>query len=288
MNKFYFSLLIFLAVVFLISVKVSAVDRIKTSEHFVASSAAPVSGAFNSSFTFYIGDDLSGVSNPVKSLYFKASGVYTGGGSLSFSLDSDAATTKTFTLPTVSAPTPFEILYKDPSNKISPTSGGSYSYTLNVSPSGVTIYGLGAKLVETHRYKPPACGGFPATGELTSRVFDTGTEGAAYNSVMWEGTLPANTKVRFQLATSDCANGAADYPTCSAESWNFIGGESCSSSAYYEPLVDEAMEIGCFANHNNKRYFRYKAVLCSDALSGCVAGGSNTPQITDIVISWSP
>ena len=266
-------------------------EKIKSSEHFITSSDASISSATSSPFTLYIGDNLSGVTNPVKSVYFAVSGVYTGSGSLEMKINDDNATAKAFTLPNVGAtPTPFEILYKDETGKISPVSAGSYNYTLNLNPSGVTIYGLGVKMNVTHRYKPPACGGFPATGELTSMVFDTGTEGAAYNSIMWKGNLPSNTKVQLQLATSNCSNGASDYPTCSVGTWSFMGvsgsGETCSSSDYYDPLADTPADIKCYNEHNNKRYFRYRVQICSS--SDCATAGSYTPEVQDVVVSWSP
>ena len=261
----------------------SSNEKIKTTEHFVISSDSQISSATSSQFTVYIGDNLSGVANPVKSVYFTASGVYTGNGTIKFEIDSDAATAKTFTLPNVgTAPTPFEIIYKDDTNKINPISAGSYSYAFNITPSGVTISGLAAKATISHRYKPPTCGGgYPATGDLTSAVFDTGAEGAAYNSVMWKGNLgTGNTgKVRFQLAVSDIPDPGT---------WTYVGsdGTSCGISFWYDlPSHDTPKELKCFSDFNNKRYFRYKVQICS---TDCSVGGSYTPQVDDVVVSWSP
>ena len=159
-----------------------AANQIKSTEVHITQSDAAVSSATSSAFSLYIGDNLSGVSTPIKSVYVAISGVYTGNGTLGAQLDSDAATAQTFTLPNVgSTPTPFEVLYKDPTNTINPQSAGTYTYTLNLAPSGITIYGLGVKAVETHRYKPPSCGaGYPATGTLISSTFDTAiADGAA-------------------------------------------------------------------------------------------------------------
>ena len=261
-------------------------EKIKTAEFFVASFDSQISSATSSQFSIYIGDNLAGVTNPVKSAYFTVSGVYTGNGTLQLKIDSDDATAKTYTLPDVSAtPTPFEIIYKDDSNKINPTSAGSYTYTLYITPSGVTISGLGAKVTISHRYKPPTCGGgFPATGELTSIVFDTGTEGAAYNSAYWKGTLggspPNQGKVKFKLATSDSSGGP----------WTYYGsdGTSCGASFWYDPGgADTPIEISCAPQyHNNQRYFRYKIQICSS--SDCSTSGAYTPTVEDVVVSWSP
>ncbi len=55
-----------------------------------------------------------------------------------------------------------------------------------------------------------------ASGYLISSTFDTGFEdGVAYNSIMWLGSLGiGTTSVTFQLATSNCSNGASDPPAC--------------------------------------------------------------------------
>ncbi|MBI5147853.1 MAG: hypothetical protein HZA37_01740 [Parcubacteria group bacterium] len=266
-----------------------AVDQIKSTDTFITSGDGAVSSATSTSFTLYIGDNLSGVTNPIKSVYFAISGVYTGNsGTLKLDINGDASTAKTFTLPDVgSTPTPFEIMYKDDTNKINPASAGSYAYTLNTTPTNVTVYGLGAKMTETHRYKPPACGGaYPATGELISRIFDTGTDGAAYNSVMWKGALggPSQNqgKARLKIATSDSDGGP----------WNYRGPETtCSTnttsdSDWYVAAADTPVEVGCYSYHNNKRYFRYQIQICSS--SDCSTGGEYTPQVDDVIISWSP
>ncbi len=266
-------------------------QKMKATESIVADSATPVSADQEYPFTLFIGDDLTDVTAPaMKSLTFTASGVYTGNGTITFKIDNDGATSKAFTLPSVSSPTPFEIEYKDPSDKISPTSGGSYAYTLNFNPSGVTVYGLGVKMKETHRYKPPACGGMPVLADLTSAVFDsTGSaDGAGYNSVMWKGTLggPGSNegKVRFQFAGSNDSGG----------SWTYIGGTTCASGDWFDaPTPGTPVELVgtgtdaelCRSAWNNKRYFRYKIRICSN---NCTAAGTYTPTVNDVVVSWAP
>jgi len=257
----------------------SLANEIKTTETYIYDSDAAVSSQVNQSFSLYIGDNLSGVSTPVKSVHVAMSGVYTGNGTLELQLDSDPTTSQIFTLPNVGGtPTPFEILYNDPSDTISPTSSGTYSYTLNIIPSGVTLYGLGVKSVMTHRYKPPTCGGYSPTGTLESSTFDTEiTNGAAYNSLIWYGALGAGDvgRVQLQLATSNNAGGP----------WNYYGAD-CSLGTYYEPTASTTTEVGCPTIHNNNRYFRYKIRICS--ANDCVAAGATTPQVDDVVINWSP
>ena len=263
---------------------VYAADQVKTTETLIYSSNTAISSVVNPSFTVYIGDNLSGVTNPVKSLYFVASGVYTGNsGTINFKIDSDAGTSQTFTLPDVgTTPTPFDLIYKDPSGKISPTSGGSYGYTLNFTPSGVTIYGLGVKMSETHRYKPPTCGGLPPYGDLVSAVFDTtgSADGAGYNSVLWKGSIGTG-KVKFQFAVASDPAGPWTYlgPAC-------IGG----AGDWFDPgAPDTPIELKgetCQAAWNNKRYFRYKIRICS--ASNCTDNGATSPVVDDVVVNWAP
>ena len=135
--------------------------------------------------------------------------------------------------------------------------------------------------------------GLPATGTLDSAVFDTYTTGAAlqgpaYNSIMWKGNQNGSLgKVQFQLATSDCANGTTNYPTCSTGAWSFIGGATCNSAGYYDTTgTDAPVELSCApANHNNQRYFRYRVRLCS---GDCSTGGTASPIVNDVVVNWAP
>ncbi|MEK7103752.1 MAG: hypothetical protein AAB870_05375 [Patescibacteria group bacterium] len=263
-------------------IDVDAVDQIKTVELYVGDTPTAVSSQVNHAFSIYIGDNISGVTTPVKSALFTITGVYTSTGSptLQAQLNSTGATSKTFILPNVgSTPTPFEILYSDPTNSINPATAGSYSHTLNLIPTNMTAYGLGAHLTLTYRYKPPSCG-YPPFGDVVSTVFDTtaSSDGPAYNSMSWKGTLPANTKVKFQIATSASSSGP----------FNFVGGATCTSTDYYESSgQDIPVEISCDPTfHNNQRYFKYKIRLCS--ANDCTSSGADTPQVDDVNISWSP
>ncbi len=277
--------LLILAILFLlVGQEAAAVDQMKTVDFYVYDSDVAFSSSVNQEFSIFIGDDISEVTNAVKSAFFRVSGVYTGNGTLNLTLDS--ANSRTFNLPPVSSPTYFEFLYKDHSSIINPTTPGTYTYTLGINPSGVIIYGMGVKLSLTYRYKPPACGGLPATGELTSVVFDaTGSDDIkpAYNSFMWEGTFNSgNGRVRFQLATSDNPAGP----------WNYYGssdnGITCNSGSWYDPgAPDTPIEISCAAvNHDNQRYFRYRVQICSNY--DCASPGSISPGVQEVIVNWSP
>jgi hypothetical protein len=117
----------------------------------------------------------------------------------------------------------------------------------------------------------------PVSGTLTSVVFDTTgiADGPAYNSITWKGNANGGT-VRFELATSDSSSGP----------WTFIGGPTCGSGDWYSSTAPESVEITCnAANHNNKRYYRYKVQLCS---LDCTNPNTTTPQIDDVIVNWSP
>ena len=154
-------------------------------------------------------------------------------------------------------------------------SSGSYTRYLHFKTDN-NIYLLHAKLVITYTYiVPPAvAGAYRAKAELTSAVFDTGVaDGVAYNSVMWKGTLNSG-KVRFQIATSD------------TETVTDFVGPNCTNGTWYDIDTNAPTEIKCFSVHNNKRYFKYKIQLCS--ASGCDVSGNGNPEVTDVIISWSP
>jgi len=109
-------------------------------------------------------------------------------------------------------------------------------------------------------------------GWLESKTFDTNVSGGAQlNSIVWKGTLPQGTAVRFQLATSNNSAGP----------WSYIGPDG-TSNTYYESISANKSIIINYTLHNNQRYFRYKIYLYSDLSK------SFTPQVDDVIINWSP
>lgn len=121
----------------------------------------------------------------------------------------------------------------------------------------------------------PGGNGPQATGDfyLTSSAFDTcpsGVDcGAAFNSIMWQGTLRGNAAVKFQIASSDSSAGP----------WNFIGPNGTATDVYDAP---PNTPVPLKFHHNNKRYIRYKIYLVRGANQG------DTPVVNDIIINWSP
>ena len=152
-----------------------------------------------------------------------------------------------------------------------------------MTPNGVVLYGAGVKLSESHRYKPPTCGGLPAYGDLSSSVFEGSADGAGYNSVLWKGTLGSGStgKVLFQFAAATASTGP----------WTFVG-PACVGGAgdWFEPVTpDTPIELkvpeSCVIPFDNKQFFRYKVRICS---SDCSANGTFTPTVDDVVVNWAP
>ena len=113
---------------------------------------------------------------------------------------------------------------------------------------------------------------------LISSTFDTGTNSTTYTNLVWEPTSQdPSTEVKFQIATSNCSNGATDYPTCTIDpdSWSFVGpnGTSDPNDVYSVP--------GTTTNsaNNNNRYIRYKVFLST-------TDDSITPVLTSIGINY--
>jgi hypothetical protein len=126
-------------------------------------------------------------------------------------------------------------------------------------------------------------------GSLISSTFNTGvTSGAAFNYILWRGSRNSGS-VSFQLAASNCANGATDLSTCVVNvGWGgtkvsgdgaFVGSDGTSSSRYSPADADIPAKI---SNINNKGYFRYKIFISTDA------GRTASPTVTDVIVNWSP
>ena len=135
----------------------------------------------------------------------------------------------------------------------------------------------------TSTFYTTSTSGLPATGNITSAVFDTGSSstGAAYNSILWKGTAGTG-KVRFQLATSNSSSGLWTYYGSTD------GGVTCDSNNWYTTTGAGApAEISCAPKqHHNHRFFRYKIQLCSN--TDCSTVGATSPVVSSIVVNWSP
>ena len=104
---------------------------------------------------------------------------------------------------------------------------------------------------------------------LISSIFDSGfSSSVALNTIMWQGNQPSGTGVRFQIASSNSSSGP----------WNYLGSDG-SGATHYVPAGPNIQVKLRLADHNNKRYFRYKIFF---DVSGAVI-----PRVDDIIIGAS-
>ncbi len=174
---------------------------------------------------------------------------------------------------------------------------------------------------------------------LISEIFDTCPQanansancGASLNFIRWRGAPPIGAPsgkkasyVEFQIASSNCANGASNYtsathpndPSCDAGTWDAsahpnstfcnttgtYGANSCFfgpgenvNDTYAVDDFDPDDPTGTVSSlmfvtdqiHVNKRYFRYKIFLKECTYKdGCPL--PQTPTVEDVIINWSP
>ncbi|MDO8536823.1 MAG: hypothetical protein Q7R94_01090 [bacterium] len=108
-------------------------------------------------------------------------------------------------------------------------------------------------------------------GTLDSATYDTGVNaGAQLNSVLWLGTQPAGTFVRFQFATANASSGP----------WNFKGTDG-TSNTYFTTNPDISLNLD-YSLFSNFRYFRYRVQLESNQAQ------TLSPSVEDIIVNWSP
>lgn len=111
-----------------------------------------------------------------------------------------------------------------------------------------------------------------AWAELESIPFNTErVNGAGYNTIMWNGTLPSDTNVKFQIADAD---------TTQTGPWNFYGPDGTVNSYYQPPGPGVQMRINRNVI-NNKKYVVYRIILESDP------GQALSPTVNAVIINWS-
>lgn len=283
-KKIFILLMVFFSLTFLELNKIDAADFSKTVKFFIIQEKETIADGIeiNKNFTISIAEN----SPQITSAFIEIKGIATAGaaatGIVNIKLDSNPYVL--YNTEVAATPKKFTVTY-DITSIISPDFPGipdSKNYTLYVKNDNFDTTNLSAKLILTYKYTK-STGTLPISGSITSSIFDTEiNNGAAYNSIMWKGSLNGG-KARLQLATSECSNGAANYPACDTGSWTFKG-PTCAGNDYYQGLPDMPYKIKC-PDHNNKRYFRYKITLCSD---NCAVSGFNNPTVTDVIVNWSP
>lgn len=112
------------------------------------------------------------------------------------------------------------------------------------------------------------------TGNLESAIFDAQTQGIL-NSILWQGSQPAGTCVKFQIAVATSSSGPWNYYGPGMTPNTYFGG-SC-------PGPNQTIKISGTdrAWVNNQRYLRYKVILESNV------SGTQTPTVEDIILNWS-
>lgn len=114
--------------------------------------------------------------------------------------------------------------------------------------------------------------GYAVSGFLYSHIIDTQIQGGTTpNAILWRGTEPAGTRVKFQFASSNATSGP----------WNYLGwnGFFCSPIGSYSGASGKAIEIKA-ACHVNERYLRYKVILETDDTT-------ITPVVEEIVLNYA-
>lgn len=123
-----------------------------------------------------------------------------------------------------------------------------------------------------------------SVGYLESSIFDTERiAGGLLNSILWQGTSPGSEScVSFQIAVSQSSGGPWNYkgPSGTAVDWY---GASCASApngstGCASPNVPTCVDKSQFTNY---RYLRYKVKLQSTLTQV-------SPEISDIILNWSP
>lgn len=112
-------------------------------------------------------------------------------------------------------------------------------------------------------------------GALESLIFDSQTQGIL-NSIIWQGTQPSGTCVKFQIAVSNSTSGPWTYYGPNQDTNQYFG-NSCSGPD--SPIIIGGSDRAWIAN---KRYLRYKVRLESDLFR------SQTPTVNNIILNWSP
>lgn len=151
--------------------------------------------------------------------------------------------------------------------------GNFRNYAWNDAMGWISFNCLDPGICATSNYKVlTAWTATSAISYLDSSTYDTGsTNGAQLNSVLWHGSLPAGTAVRFQFATSNSSSGP----------WTFVGTDGTSNTYYNSTGPDVSLTLD-YTLHNNYRYFRYRVTLVSDQTR------TLTPRVDEIIVNWSP
>jgi hypothetical protein len=267
-------IIIFLVLPILKLNEINAANFSKTVKFFIIQQNGTINKGATSSqpFTISIAEDNPQITSAFIEISGTAKDFGATTGDIKISIDSNPYASYSMVIST--KPQKFTVIHNITSlvSEDFPGIPGNKNYILNILNNDFDINNLSAKLILTYKYEKNT-GNLPISGFVISSTFDTEiTQGAGFNSIYWNGSLNGG-KVRLQLATSDFDSGP----------WTFKG-PYCDTNNYYENDANTPNKIKC-ADHNNKRYFRYKIILCSN---NCIAAGSNNPTINNVIVNWSP
>lgn len=270
-------MIIFFALPILRLNEINAADFSKTVKFFILQDNGTINAGVETSqpFTISIAEDSPQITSAFIEVKGSAKSPAPATGIVNVKLDGNPYDSYNLDLST--KPQRFTISY-DITSIVSadfPGIPGNKNYILYVRNDNFDTTNLSSKLILTYKYTKNT-GNMPISGFVISSTVDTNntiiTPGAAFNSIIWNGNLNGG-KIRLQLATSDSNLGP----------WVFKG-PYCNTNSYYENDTNIPNKIKC-ADHNNKRYFRYKIILCSN---NCVSSGSNNPIVNSVIVNWSP
>lgn len=243
--------------------------------------------------SFELFDVDPGDSAPIQSAYVELVGLTKNEGSMTLGIVGADNTFTALLLPE-SELHPFSVVSSDFSTVFNQRGRGSQVQLLRITPGGNTVLSpVSVKLTVTYRSKPtpPTCG-LPAVGVYTSPVFDTQwADGVLYQGLLWKGRIAQHGegRVRAQLATSRCANGAHNFPQCSVGGWEFRGGLTCSNVDWFDMGAPNKpfnlFSSGCREYFDERQFYRYRVQLCS---KDCVRSGQETPVVDEFSVSFSP
>jgi hypothetical protein len=109
--------------------------------------------------------------------------------------------------------------------------------------------------------------GYPPSGTLTSGLKDSNPAGGItpiWSTLSWNGTTPANTSLKFQLAASNNSGGP----------FNFVGPDGTAGTFFTTSPVQLQPQF------YNFRYLEYKAILAT-------TNSAATPVLSDVTLCFS-
>ncbi len=170
---------------------------------------------------------------------------------------------------------------------INTTNGDFYGYAYNPILGQISFNCLDPGVcgdLEDYDYKVGTYWrGGAVVGFLDSAIFDTKIQGgAALNSIIWHGEKPEGTEVYFQIAASNDEEGPWNFkgPYDTGQEDDYYGGQcphvGPGSTQPGKPVCVDPSIIG------EKTYLRYRVRLESNMIQ------TLTPEITDIILNWSP